>query len=169
MTTITVKQLSFFSVCASVVMLTGCFSSPSVKEWDVVTINYTVLSLSGDILESSSGTAGKVITVWQPNTFMPIVHKEIIGMKKWDTKTLTITPQQWYGQLYDGNKIHRLPLSVLKNAWLNPVVWWIQDLWGPKGIVKKIEWTGDAAQVVVDLNPQQTRSNVSLSFTVVSL
>jgi hypothetical protein len=54
-------------------------------------------------------------------------------------------------------------------AGMNPQIGATQDLGGVKGIVKSIDWTGDTATVVVDLNPYQSRNDISVAFSIVAV
>ncbi len=166
------KQISLLALCATCLVLVWCGSTNSsnptpLKAWDTALITYTISDMKGNVLETNSWAQPRPVVVWAGNDFIKVVQDLLVGKEVWYADTLTVKPEEGFWYLYDSRNIQQLPLKMFTIPGMNPAVWETLDLWGVKGIVKSINGTWDDAVVVVDLNPYQSRNDVSVEFTVV--
>jgi peptidylprolyl isomerase len=82
----------------SIVLLIGC--SVKVKDGDTVKVDYTLTLEDGTIYDSSPEGEPFEFTLGN-NEVITGFEDTVKGMKVGETKTVTLTPDQAYGQYYD--------------------------------------------------------------------
>ncbi|WP_455369925.1 FKBP-type peptidyl-prolyl cis-trans isomerase [[Eubacterium] cellulosolvens] len=69
----------------------------SSKNGDKITIHFTVKTEDGQIVESSNENEPQTFQVGDRN-LLPGLNKALLGLKKGDKKTITIPPNQGFGE-----------------------------------------------------------------------
>jgi FKBP-type peptidyl-prolyl cis-trans isomerase 2 len=93
----------------------------------------------------------------------------VVGMKVKGTKTITITPDKWYGKMYDKNNIQKVSQLIFDQLSIKPENWTTQKLWDIEGIVKWTEKDENGNVLVLfDINPRQTRDTLKYKVTVLA-
>ncbi|HEY3422506.1 MAG TPA: peptidylprolyl isomerase [Methanocellaceae archaeon] len=119
----------------AVALVAGCTGSENtVKNGDNVTIDYTGTYDNGTIFDTSNATIAQAAGIYEPDfTYGPIsfisgdgevfetIDNGTIGMKIGETKNITLTPEQAYGE-YNASLIQAIPLSVLEENNITPHV-----------------------------------------------
>lgn len=120
----------------SISMIAGCAGTTEkiVKTGDNVSVDYTGWYDNGTIFDTSNATVAQQAGMFeQGKAYVPIsfivgsgatitgFDNAVIGMKINETKNVTLTPDQAYGA-YNSSLILPVPLSVLKQANITPVV-----------------------------------------------
>jgi len=152
----------------SFVIIAGCASKNTVQTWDIVSITYTADFPDGTPFDKNADQTPLNFTVWSWNVIQWL-EQGVIGMKVGQTQTITITPELWYGKLYDPNNIQKVSKLIFDKLSITPVNWTTQRLWSIEGIVKWTE-TDQSGNVLVlfDINPRQTRDSLKYTITIVS-
>jgi len=92
--------IALLALAALVWSLSGCSSTPTAKSGDTVKVHYTGKMDNDSVFDSSQGReplqfvigAGQMIAGFDQG---------VVGMKVGDKKTITLTPEQAYGQPSD--------------------------------------------------------------------
>ena len=163
------KTISVFVfVSLSLILIGWCTSKNTVQSWDIVSITYTADFPDGTPFDKNANQTPLSFTVWSWNVIQGL-EQWVIGMKIGQTQTITITPELWYGKLYDPNNIQKVSKFIFDKLSITPVNWTTQRLWSIEGIVKWTE-TDQSGNVLVlfDINPRQTRDSLKYTITIVS-
>lgn len=155
------KKLLMFAGMTSLLLLTGCGKQTPINpitQGDTVSINYSVNLENGRIIATDK-TETFVVGQWQT---IAILEKEIIWMKKGETKTVTATPAEAYGKNYDPNKVQKIATTIFETLSLKPEIGKTYTLGNTEGLVKDIVWS----IVFFDTNAPETYNNVTITFTV---
>lgn len=97
---------------------TGSWLNAIIKTWSIVWVDYTLRVASGStdvIVDTSRQSDAEKMEGWvrsgatfQPLTFavgggqmLPAFERAVIGMKVWESKSFTLTPEEWYGSKYE--------------------------------------------------------------------
>lgn len=132
------KKSSIYAILLvlGIALVAGCTGTASnaVKSGDNVTVEYTGWFDNGTIFDTSNATIAQQAGIYDPeSTYEPIsfivgndeviggFDNATIGMKVGESKNITITPDQAYGE-YDPTLIQPIPLSVLEEANITPHV-----------------------------------------------
>jgi peptidylprolyl isomerase len=119
----------------AVALVAGCTGSDNtVKNGDNVTLDYIGTYDNGTIFDTSNATIAEQAGIYEadytygPISFIsgdgevfPTIDNATIGMKIGETKNVTLTPEQGYGE-YNASLIEAVPLSVLKENNITPQV-----------------------------------------------
>lgn len=120
----------------SIAMIAGCAgpAEKTVKAGDNVTVDYTGSYDNGSIFDTSNATIAKEAgiynqaKIYEPMSFIvnsgqviPGFDNAVVGMKVGESKNVTITPDQAYGQ-YNASLIRPVPLRILQEANITPHV-----------------------------------------------
>jgi peptidylprolyl isomerase len=92
---IAVIILSILSL--SVLLITGCGGSKVAQTGDIVKVNYTGTLSDGTVFDSSVGRTPLQFTVGDGKMIAGF-DKAVIGMKVGESKKVTLTPDEAYGQ-----------------------------------------------------------------------
>ena len=91
-------------------------------------------------------------------------------MKVGQTKTITVTPDEWYGKQY--NKFGLQKISKLLFDKMSDDTWdlsWIKNIAGVTGVLKGMEKDSNGNEMVLrDINPRETWDNLVYKVTLVS-
>ncbi|MCD1294129.1 peptidylprolyl isomerase [Methanocella sp. CWC-04] len=131
------QYLSAILLVLSLVMVAGCTGSTTektVKAGDIVTVDYTGWFDDGTIFDTSNETIAQEADIFNPYiSYEPIIFTTgsgeiiqgfddaVIGMKINESRNITLTPEQAYGQ-YDPSLIQPVPMSTLTAANITPYV-----------------------------------------------
>ena len=162
------KKLSYWLATLlgiSTLLLLWCNNALNVKVGDTVTIQYTSTFPDGTAFENSWAT----FVVWSKQIIAGL-DNGVVGMKVGKTKTITVTPDQWYGNRYNKfqlQKISKLLFDKMTNG--SGTTSWIRVLAWIQGVLKGIEKDKDGNEMVLrDINPRETWENVIYKVTLVS-
>lgn len=93
----------------------------------------------------------------------------IVGMGVGKTKTITIKPEQWYGTMYDTNKLQKVSQFIFDKLSIKPENWTMQKLGDIEGVVKWTEKDEEGNVLILfDINPRQTRDTLKYKVTVLT-
>lgn len=112
--------LAVFAILLAASLLSGCIAGnppnsavppvPTAKSGDLVQVDYTLYLSNGNVFDTSmaADAAAANLTVGHPfgplnltigdGMFLPAFENALVGMKAGDSKTITLTPQQGYGE-----------------------------------------------------------------------
>ncbi len=109
----------------------------AVKQGDTVTVHYTGKFEDGDVFDSSSGGEPLKFTAGGQEV-IPGVSNAVVGMNTGDSKTVTVSAEEGYGERQEGllQKVPRaqLPPEVKVGDPLqaqvegNNFIFWVKDL-----------------------------------------
>jgi FKBP-type peptidyl-prolyl cis-trans isomerase 2 len=119
----------------AVVLVAGCAGTENtVKNGDNVTLDYIGTYDNGTIFDTSNATIAQQAGIYEsdytygPISFIsgdgevfPAIENATIGMKIGETKNVTLTPADAYGE-YNASLIQPVPLSVLEENNITPHV-----------------------------------------------
>ena len=143
-------------------VLTWCGSSgPVVENGDTVRVNYVwTIQDTGEVFDTSIESKAKEAEIfnearpYEPLEFpvwagqmIPGFDAGVVGMKEWESKTITLTPEDWYWQ-YDEEKIQDIPLETFSWSGIIPEPGMELNLWFTRWVVLEVSDT--AAKI--DLN-----------------
>ncbi|MDD5338382.1 MAG: peptidylprolyl isomerase [Dehalococcoidales bacterium] len=102
-------------VILALLLLTGCSGERVAEEGDSVTVHYTGSLEDGTVFDSSVGKDPLTFTIGA-GTVITGFDAAVRGMKVGETKTVTLTPDQAYGEYNDGLiitlEISQIPSSI---------------------------------------------------------
>lgn len=160
-------NLFAISLC-SLLVLAGCTNSNSVKTWDTVSISYTANFSDGKVFEDRAGQTGLSFVVWSEQVIQGL-NESVLGMNVGQTKTITITPDQGYGLLYNKNNIQKISQLVFDQLNIQVKKWSTQKLGNLEWVIKWTEKDSNGNSFVLfDINPRQTRDILTYKITVLS-
>ena len=82
------------------------------KNGDKITIHFTVKTEDGRIVESSNGKEPQTFQVDDRN-LLPGLNKALLGLKKGEKKTITIPPNEGFGEK-KGALLREAPKTIIK-------------------------------------------------------
>jgi FKBP-type peptidyl-prolyl cis-trans isomerase 2 len=145
-----------------------CSTTNTIKSGDLISITYTATFSDWTLFDKNTEQEPLMFTVWSWQT-IKWLDKAVVGMKIGKKKHIKITPEEWYGTLYDIHLIQRIGMLIFEKINITPTIGSIQQLDKLEWIVKWIEsdWSGNKF-VVFDINPRQTRDTITYTFTVLA-
>ncbi len=119
----------------AVALVAGCTGSEkTVKSGDNVSIDYIGTYANGTIFDTSNATVAQEAGIYDSsitygpisyisgnNEIFPVIDNATIGMKIGETKNVTLTPADGYGE-YNASMIQAVPLSMLEENNITPHV-----------------------------------------------
>lgn len=143
-------------------ILAGCSFNKTIQNWDTAHIVFTGTFNNKAIFETRDisvvAGSGDVITG---------IDTALIGMKEWESKTLTITPDIGYGKAYKTSNIQKVSKLIFDKMQIATANSWVISLGGLLWVVK---WTetdpSGTALVLFDMNPPQTRQPMTYTVLV---
>jgi len=136
--------------------------------WDVVSITYTATFPDGTVFDQNTQQTPLMFVVGSGNV-VQWLDEGVVGMKVGGTKTFTVTPDKWYGKIYDANKIQRISQLIFDKLSINTEKWSTQKLGDIEGIVKWTEQDGNGNTLVLfDINPRQTWDTLKYKVTLLA-
>lgn len=161
---ITVLVIASFSL----LILAWCTTKNSVKTGDTISITYTATFSDGKLFDQNDEQSPLMFTVWSGQV-IEWLDKGVVGIKVGKTKTLTIKPKDWYGKIYDENKIQKVSQLIFDKLSIKAENGTTQKLWDIEGIVRWTEKDENGnALVLFDINPRQTRDTLKYKVTVLA-
>lgn len=131
------KQIiSAVLLIVSIAIIAGCTSASDkvVKSGDNVSVDYVGTLDNGSVFDTSNMTIAQQANIYNPDySYAPLsfiagsgdviqgFDDAVTGMKIGETKNITLTPDQAYGQ-YDPSLIQPVNMSTLTAAGITPVV-----------------------------------------------
>ena len=82
------------------------------KKGDKITIHFTVKTEDGQVVESSDGKDPQTFQVGDRN-LLPGLNKSLLGLKKGEKKTITIPPNEGFGQKKE-DLVREAPKTIIK-------------------------------------------------------
>lgn len=163
------KIISLFAIASlSLLAIAWCASKNSIKTWDVVSITYTAIFSDGQLFDKNTAQTPLLFVVGSGQVIQWL-DEGVVGMKVGSTKTITITPDKWYGKMYNENNVQKVSQLIFDKLSITPKNWSMQKLGDIEGIVK---WTekDESGNVLVlfDINPRQTRDTLKYKITVLA-
>ena len=141
--------------------MSGCNTSKTIETWDSVHIIFTGNFEDQKMFETQDIT----IKVGSAEVISGI-DSALIGMKEWEKKFLTLTPEDAYGKQYQKNKIQKLP-KIVADELPSLQVDWEKTLGGLTWTIKWIETDDDGNEVLVfDLNAPETWKTLTYEVSV---
>lgn len=178
MAVLLVLSITFVAGCASSNQNSGINANTTVKMGDNVTVDYTLYLANGSIydtsMESVAQQAGLNTT---GRSFSPITfvvgdgnylggfENGTIGMKVGDTKNVTLTPDQAYGE-YNQSLIMPVNMSDLVNASIVPYV--NETLYNGFSLVRVASIPNNST-VMIDYNPPLAGDTLTFKITLRSI
>ncbi len=155
-------------VWTSCFIFSGCDSANKIALWDQACISYTWTFSDGTVLETNfhprQMTGDQPVGDMQWTCFTVGSQQMITGIEKWvigmrigKSKTIKITPDKWYGALYDTMKVQKISKFIFDKLKVDVTNGVTTKLWDIEGIIKWTETDGSGNQLVLfDINPRQT-------------
>ncbi|MFA7298401.1 MAG: FKBP-type peptidyl-prolyl cis-trans isomerase [Candidatus Absconditabacterales bacterium] len=163
------KIISFLSITVfSLFIIAGCASKNSIKVGDIISITYTATFPDGKIFDQNTEQTPLMFTVGSGNIIQGL-DEGVVGMKIGSTKTMTITPDQGYGKIYDTSKIQKISQLIFDKLSIKIENGTTQKLGDIEGIVKGTEKDEDGNVLVLfDINPRETRDVLKYKVTILA-
>ena len=163
------KIISIFAVASlSLVIFAWCTGNNGVKTWDLVSITYTATFADGTPFDQNTAQTPLMFIIGSGQVIEGL-DKGVVGMNVGETKTMTVTPAQWYGKLYDTSKIQRVSQLIFDKLSITPKNENLQKLGDIEWLVKGTETDGSGNVLVLfDINPRQTRDTLKYKVTLLA-
>ena len=158
------KTRTVWSIVAISLLLGGC-GSKTIQTWDTVSLTMTGTFENTDLFETKNVT----ITIWSGEVISG-VESALIGMEKWEQKSITIAPENGYGKDYETNKIQKISKLIFDKIQVSPTNSGEVDLGGIKWTIKGTEQDGSGNTIILfDINPAQTWKPLIYSILVTDI
>jgi len=113
------KPLSLIAII-SIIAIAGCISGNVVnnmgaQEGDHVSVHYTGTLEDGTVFDSSEGREPLEFDVGAGQMIKGF-DEAVVGMEEWDEKTITLSPEEAYGERNDKNMLEVPLQSVPENV-----------------------------------------------------
>jgi len=163
------KIISLFAIASlSLFVIAGCWSKGSIKVWDIISLQYTATFPDGTVFDQNTPQKPLMFMVGSGQVIQWL-DEWVIGMSVGSTKMLTITPDKWYGKLYDANQIQKISKLIFDKLSITPKDWSMQKLGDIEWIVKWTEQDESGNTLVLfDINPRQTRDTLKYKITILA-
>jgi peptidylprolyl isomerase len=133
------------------------------KIGDTVSVNYTGRFENGDVFDSSEGREPLSFQIGK-GSLISGFENAVIGMKAGESKTVTLSPAQAYGEI-DPNKIVELDRNHFSNIPQLEVGMAITFSTGEKGIIEKF----NDKNVTVNLNGEMAGKTLIFDINLLSI
>jgi peptidylprolyl isomerase len=150
-------------LCLSILLVTGCGGSKVVENGDSVKVDYTGTLSDGTVFDSSIGKTPLEFAVGAGQMIAGF-DKAVLGMKKGETKKVTIPADEAYGQRNE-SLVQVVNKSQLA-AGMDPKVG--DQLQSSSGTVVTVTATTDTT-ITVDANPPMAGKDLTFEITLVEL
>ena len=155
------------SLC-SFLIIAGCTNKNSVKLWDTVSLTYVATFADGQTFDQNTNQNPLIFTVGSGQVIQGI-DEGVVGMSVGNTKTISISPDKWYGKLYTPNNIQKISQLIFDKLSITPTSWTMQKLGNIEWVIK---WTekDESGNILVlfDINPRQTRDTLKYKVTLIT-
>lgn len=152
----------------SITILAGCDSTDKVHEWELISLTYTAYFSDGTIFDENTQQTPLMFTVWSGETIQWL-DTAVVGMKIGKTKTIKITPEKWYGLLYNENNIQKVGKLIFDTLEIVPETGKMQTLDQLEWMIRGLETDENGNTFVLfDLNPRQTWDTLSYKVTILA-
>ena len=155
------KKRARSSILAVSLILGGC-GTKTIQTWDTVSLVMTGTFENKSLFENTTTTitigSGEVISG---------VEAALIGMKKWEAKTVVISPENGYGKGYKLSNVQKISKGLFDKIQKPGTNSGEINFGNLIGTVKGTEtdWSGNTI-VLFDLNPAQTRQPLTYDILV---
>ncbi|TGC09182.1 FKBP-type peptidyl-prolyl cis-trans isomerase [Methanolobus halotolerans] len=126
------SKLFMMLILGSALLLSGCVDTEdlsaqtaSVENGDIVTLDYTVMSEDGTVVETSNEesaennnieqTAEPLVFEVESGQIIEGIDKGVVGMSEGEQKELTLPPEQAFGP-YREELVQEIPIQEYQNA-----------------------------------------------------
>ena len=159
------KKSLLIGLVAGMTLLAGCGFGHKVQNGDKVHIVYTGTFADQSIFESKDIS----ITEWSGEV-IKWLEEALLDMKKWENKTITITPEKWYGSQYQISNVQKIPSLIFEKAQVSTNGTGPIEIAGLKWIIKWKEQDENGNWVIVfDLNKPETYKDLTYTISVQSI
>ena len=156
------KKRALSSLLIASLILAGCSFNKTIQNWNTAHIVFT-----GTFNDKAMFENRDITVVAGSGDVISGVDTAIIGMKEWESKTITISPDLWYGKAYKTSNIQKVSKLIFDKMQIPSGTSWVVSLGGLMWVVKWTEsdwsWT---TLVLFDMNPPQTRQNMTYTVLV---
>lgn len=161
---IDMNKRALSGILAISLILWGC-GTKTIQTWDTVSLTMTGSFENKNLFEM----AAKTITVGSGDVISGI-ESALIGMKKWENKTLIITPENGYGSEYTTNNIQKISKTLFDKIQKPGTNSWEINFGNLIGTVKWTETDGSGNTIILfDLNAPQTRQALTYELLVTDI
>lgn len=163
------KLLSvLFIAWISLFIFAWCNSQDKIHVGDSVSIVYTATFSDGEIFEENTEKTPLLFTVGE-NQVIQWLDEGVVGLKVGKKKTLTLTPEEAYGSLYNENLIQKVGKLIFDTLEITPEVGSIQKLDNLKWVIRGVETDENGNEFVLfDINPKQTRDTLTYKIQILA-
>lgn len=163
------KIIVFLSLISiSFFVIAWCSSKTGVKPWDTVSITYIATFSNGQVFDQNNDQSPLNFTVGSGQV-IKWLDEGVVGIDVGKTKTITIKPEKWYGDIYDENKIQKISQLIFDKLNIKIEKGTIQTLGDIEWVIKWSEKdTEGNVLVLFDINPRRTRDTLTYKITVLS-
>lgn len=161
-TTLIIISLSLF-------VLSGCGSQDKVNVGDLISITYTATYSDGTMFDQNSAQAPLMFVVGSGQVIQGL-EEGILGMKVGKTRTITITPDKWFGKLYQEANIQKVGKLIFDKIGIVPEKWKMQKLDTIEWFIRGFETDTSGNEIVLfDINPRQTWDTLKYKVTILAI
>ncbi len=178
---------SLFLLLVTGFLLIGCSKIKTwpAESWDKVFIEYNAVfekypkivydttnsSVNKKIDKTNVDNAlwYKVFVIWKDKTLPKDLQNAIIWMKAWETKKITLKPEQITQTWYDKKNLKSEPWKIYEDAWITIKKWDIKYKNNQNVRVIAVLWRWDSKKILFDLNPLETYNNVVYTVKVLQV
>lgn len=151
-------------ILAISLILWGC-GTKTIQTWDTVSLTMTGSFENKNLFEM----VAKTITIGSGDVISGI-ESALIGMKKWENKTVIITPENGYGKEYTTNNIQKISKTLFDKIQKPGANSGEINFGNLIGSVKGTETDGSGTTIILlDLNAPQTRKPLTYELLVTDI
>ena len=163
------KLIAFLTMTSlSLFVIAWCGSKNTIQPGELISITYTATFSNGEIFDKNTEKTPLMFMVGSGQTIKGL-DNAVVGMKVGKTKTITITPEEWYGSLYNTMLVQKIGKLIFDKLNITPDVGSVQKLDKLEWVIKGIESDGSGNDFVLfDINPKETRDTLTYKITVLA-
>ncbi len=163
------KIITFLTITwLSLIIIAWCSDKNRIQAGDLVSITYTATFSDWEIFDQNTQKTPLMFTVGS-HQVIQWLDDAVIGMKVGKKKTVTISPEDWYGPLYNATLVQKVGKLIFDKLGIAPKVGSTQKLDQLEWVIKGIETDGSGNEFILfDINPRQTWDTLTYKITVLA-